>query len=98
MGGVWPSPDGDDDEILCGAKSKQHGRPCRKKKGWATDHVGYGRCKYHGGMSPSGKKSAAKEQAMEEMERARQAVMGQAIDVHPMDALLWCVRITAGEV
>jgi len=26
------------------------------------------------------------------------AVMGQALDVDPMDALLWCVRITAGEV
>ena len=34
----------------------------------------------------------------EAMEAARQAVMGTALDVDPMEALLWCVRITAGEV
>lgn len=34
----------------------------------------------------------------EEMEKMRVAVMGTAIDVDPMEALLWCVRITAGEV
>lgn len=33
-----------------------------------------------------------------ETDQMRRAVMGTAIDVDPMEALLWCVRITAGEV
>lgn len=38
------------------------------------------------------------EEAQFEINRARNAVMGTAIDVDPWEALLWCVRITAGEV
>jgi hypothetical protein len=34
----------------------------------------------------------------EELQRVRMAVMGEAFDVDPLEALLWCVRITAGEV
>ena len=37
---------------------------------------------------------AARKEAEEEAKR----LMGPAIDVDPMDALLWCVRIAAGEV
>lgn len=37
-------------------------------------------------------------QARWEMEQMRIAVMGAALDVDPMEALMWCVRITAGEV
>jgi hypothetical protein len=38
--------------------------------------------------------AAAKEEVMEEVAR----VMGPALEVDPMDAMLWCVRIAAGEV
>lgn len=31
------------------------GEPCKRRAGWGTDHVGEGRCKQHGGASPSGK-------------------------------------------
>lgn len=60
--------------------------------------MGYGRCKLHGGASPAGRKAALWQEVEAETERMRVAVMGTAIDVDPMDALLWCVRITAGEV
>lgn len=35
---------------VCGAKTRA-GTPCKQKAGWATDHVGQGRCKLHGGKS-----------------------------------------------
>lgn len=35
----------------CGAKSKRTGQPCKLRAGFGTDHVGTGRCKYHGGAS-----------------------------------------------
>jgi hypothetical protein len=38
---------------ICGAKTRS-GSPCKKPGGWATDHVGTGRCKLHGGASPGG--------------------------------------------
>lgn len=35
----------------CGAKNRS-GQPCGQKAGWGTDHVGKGRCKLHGGLTP----------------------------------------------
>lgn len=43
---------------LCGAKRHNTDETCRKPAGWGTDHNGRGRCKYHGGATPSGPKSA----------------------------------------
>jgi hypothetical protein len=40
------------DGVVCGAAGRQ-GRPCQKPAGWATDHVGTGRCKLHGGSTPN---------------------------------------------
>lgn len=34
----------------CGAKTRQ-GHPCKLPAGFGTDHVGSGKCKYHGGAS-----------------------------------------------
>lgn len=34
----------------CGAR-KRNGDPCTKPAGFGTDHVGFGRCKFHGGGS-----------------------------------------------
>ena len=36
----------------CGAKLGKRVGTCRHKAGWATDHVGNGRCKNHGGLTP----------------------------------------------
>jgi hypothetical protein len=73
---------------LCGA-AKRSGGTCGKPAGWGTGHPGVGRCKLHGGTSPSHNRSAAKSMAV---------VMGAPHDVSPQEALLWCVRIAAGEV
>lgn len=36
----------------CGATTRQRGAPCVQPKGYGTVHVGRGRCKFHGGISP----------------------------------------------
>lgn len=38
---------------VCGAQTRTGGR-CGQAPGWGTDHPGSGRCKLHGGKSPSG--------------------------------------------
>jgi hypothetical protein len=38
---------------ICGAKGKRKLSPCTNKAGKGTDHLGSGRCKYHGGGSQS---------------------------------------------
>ncbi|MFP4017191.1 MAG: HGGxSTG domain-containing protein [Halanaerobiales bacterium] len=47
----------------CGAKAKSTGEPCKLPAGYGTDHLGEGRCKYHGGKSkgpPEKNKNAVK--------------------------------------
>jgi len=78
---------------LCGATSKQTGEPCQNVAGKGTDHVGYGRCKFHGGNSPHGRRFAYLQMA-----QADAISLAAPIDIDPMNALLWCVRIAAGEV
>lgn len=36
---------------ICGATAKSTGKPCELPAGFGTDHVGKGRCKYHGGKN-----------------------------------------------
>jgi len=44
----------------CGAQTRQPGgRGCARPAGWGTDHVGVGRCKLHGGMTPTQRAGAA---------------------------------------
>ncbi len=43
---------------LCGAKRRGTDLTCKKPAGWGTDHNGRGKCKYHGGATPSGPDSA----------------------------------------
>lgn len=64
---------------------------CLKAKGWATDHVGFGNCKFHGGNAPNGKKHAAAEAAA-----ALALKFGIEIEVGPIEALLGAVRQAAG--
>jgi len=47
----------------CGARTKSKGTPCTLVRGWRTDHPGSGKCRWHGGNSPNGKKYAATERA-----------------------------------
>ncbi len=48
---------------ICGAKAKSTGEPCQLRAGFGTDHVGVGRCKFHGGANsgaPKKNKNAVK--------------------------------------
>lgn len=74
---------------LCNAKKKS-GDICLLAAGWGTPHPGLGRCKFHGGMSPNHLKAAARQ----EMKH----LLGFEMEMAPIDALMWCIRITAGEV
>jgi hypothetical protein len=73
----------------CGAK-KRNGEPCRQRAGRGTDHPGIGRCKHHGGSTPGHNSSLARKHAVD--------FMGAPIDISPIQAIIWCIRITAGEV
>lgn len=77
---------------LCGGV-KSNGVVCKLPSGHGTDHLGWGRCKWHGGVTPSGKKSAAKDMA-----GALIKFYGGPVDTNPIDALLDEVRRTAGHV
>jgi hypothetical protein len=77
---------------LCGAK-KKNGERCRAFAGQHTDHLGTGRCKYHGGSTPSHKTHAVKVEAEQRM-----ATLGGPINVTPAAALMGMLRSTAGSV
>lgn len=78
---------------LCGAKTTGGRGPCRRVAGYGTPHLGYGRCKHHGGCTPAGIVSAER-QAVQD----RILTYGGPIDVEPATALLQEVHRTAGHV
>lgn len=80
-------------ERVCGAKKKQGAGACQRPAGWGTGHPGSGRCKLHGGASPSGTKAARREEA----ERAV-VLYGLPREVDPHTALLEELHRTAGHV
>lgn len=71
----------------CGAD--RNGRICRLRAGHGTDHLGYGNCKFHGGLTPNGIVHAA---------RLEGAALAEEHNMEPHEALLMCVRLAAGEV
>lgn len=79
-----------DRHALCGAK-KKNGDLCRKFAGEGTEHPGVGNCKYHLGNARNNKVNAVKVEA-----QRRLMVIGEEIDIDPVSALLWTVRLSAG--
>lgn len=73
----------------CGAK-KRGGGKCQLAKGYGTNHPGIGNCKFHGGSVPNHVKAAAQEEY--------RMLLGKPLEINPFDAILWCIRIRAGEV
>lgn len=43
----------EDDVPRCGAKNRQHTGYCTLPAGWGTQHQGFGRCRKHGGNTPT---------------------------------------------
>lgn len=71
----------------CGAKLRRKSAKCQHEAGWGTDHPGYGRCKLHGGASPSGNAAAARLEAQQFMDA------GESLrQVEPIDAMLYTVQ------
>lgn len=78
---------------FCAAKKKQGEGSCTRGAGWGTDHPGSGRCKLHGGRTPSGRAAAAKQQVQQQAaaELAR-------LNVAPVEDPLSELAALAGQV
>lgn len=74
----------------CGAKKKGSKAKCGLAAGWGTPHPGIGKCKLHGGSVPNHVKAAAKEEY--------RRLLGTPIEINPLDALMMCIKIRAGEI
>lgn len=78
----------------CNGKTKgRKGGLCQREAGWGTDHVGIGRCKFHGGCSPQSEKAAARIIVAREW-----AAFGEPIDVTPAEAIEALIRSEAQNV
>lgn len=67
-------------KAICGAATKTReavSEVCTFPAGSGTDHLGFGKCKFHGGLSPSGKKAAALEVARSIADRRNGEIMTQ---------------------
>lgn len=84
---------GHDKPRHCGGPRKKGQGPCTRPAGWGTPHPGVGRCKLHGGSTPSHVAAGQRELARLAME-----TYGRPVDTNPVDALLDEVRWTAGHV
>jgi len=72
----------------CGAK-KRSGGTCAMVAGFGTTHLGLGKCKYHGGNTPNHIASNARTEAV---------LLGAPKEINPLDAIIWCIKMTAGEI
>lgn len=81
---------------VCGAKKRQTDGMCTQPAGWGTDHPGFGRCKLHGGKTPTQNKRAAIDAVKASQSHAGH--FGQQIAIDPHDALLALVREAYGNV
>lgn len=76
----------------CGARRRQGDGVCRRPAGAGTNHVGFGRCKLHGGATPNHDLAAA---------RAHLDEIAAHLDLPdplPHEALQFCVRAVAAQV
>lgn len=85
-------------ENICGAK-KSTGKICELTAGMYTDHLGWGKCSFHGGNTPTLRTSAARYMGGEVIERMSNAYgLGGPVEISPQEALLQEVRRSAGHV
>lgn len=86
-----------DPDRHCGAHPDSLKGPCRAPKGRGTDHPGYGRCKHHGGNTPSGKTMGQREMAMEIVAK-RRLIADATRRIDPAAAMLEEIARLAGMV
>lgn len=78
---------------FCGGKKKQGEGTCTRPSGWGTSHAGSGKCKLHGGSTPSGMKSAQREVATK---LAR--TLGEPVEGEPEEFLMVQLAWRQGQV
>jgi hypothetical protein len=88
---------GRDLDRYCGARKRQGEGTCHRPAGWGTDHPGVGRCKLHGGTTPS-HRAAAERTRREQAASVAIAKLGLAVVVDPQQALLDLVHEAAANV
>lgn len=92
--GAGPQRNG---RAVCGAKrtgrSSSGPGVCMNYAGYGTDHLGQGRCKFHGGSTATHRVSAVAAEV-----RHRMAHYGSPVEVDPMTALVTELHRTAGHV
>lgn len=76
----------------CGARSRS-GRLCGRPAGAGTDHPGIGRCKLHGGSTPTHVAAAKRELVKREAE-----ALGLSLEIDPATAILELVWRCAGDL
>lgn len=82
------------DKPKCGAQKRQGepGDTCTLTAGFGTDHVGAGRCKFHGGNTPTQRQAAVTEQ----LEAQARATLAR-LDVTPVDNPFTALSRLAGQ-
>lgn len=90
-------------ENICGARKTAGGKKpatiCELPAGQYTDHVGFGKCSFHGGNTPTLRTSAALYMGGEVIHRMTNAYgLGGPVEISPSEALLQEVRRSAGHV
>jgi len=88
---------GDDKPRLCGGPKRNGEGLCTRPAGWGTGHPGYGRCKLHGGSTPTHEKAGQK--AMLRAEIATDlSKLGVTVDLVDGDAIRAMRDEAAGNV
>ncbi len=73
---------------ICGGL-KRNGKICGREPGWGTEHPGTGNCKHHGGSTPGGIVSAARQQT---------EGMGMPLPVSPAQSIAAVMHLAAGRL
>src|SRR5678815_141457 len=87
---VWQRPPRTvkyDETKHCGRKAND-GHPCTNQKGYGTDHLGDGPCKYHGGCSPVSVYTKLKRQLTVEALKQVEEMVEDPMDLRPEVQLL----------
>lgn len=88
--------EGDEKRNICGAtKTDGSGKVCQLSAGYGTDHLGWGRCKWHLGNTRALKVAAAREEAEEVL---RTYASGHRVEGEPDVLLLNEIHRTAAIV
>jgi hypothetical protein len=82
-----------DNQQHCGGPKRQSEGTCTRPAGWGTPHAGVGRCKLHGGSTPSHVAAAQKETA-----RLAAQTYGVPREVNPIQAMVELLHDAAGAV